>query len=1069
MAEPSVFPTSFAQRRLWFIQTMSPQNTAYNLVYTVELQFNPDIVALQRALNAVVARHESLRTSFTFQDGQPWQVIAPHGELPVEVHDLRHHPEDRKEQEFTRLLSASVAEPFDLTRPPLVRVRLALLTESHSRLAFVIHHIIADAHSMRVLTENIGDAYRAAVGGRIVVLPELPIQYADYSAWQHQRLNGPSFKKSADYWRRRLQGVPELDLMHDKPRPPSGTFHGAVHPFKISAHTVRRLRSSSGREGATLFGILLAGFSALLGRFSGQTSFAIGVPVSGRPKPELQQIVGLFVNSLVFRVDLSGELTFQELLKRTSLSLAEDLTHQEFPFELIVDALGSQRRVDRNPLFQVMFQLQSLEHAGGSIGTEAANEPKRHPTSGPATSQFDLSFIQHESIDGGIEGAAVYATELFEPATIEQLVQAYLALLDSASLDPSTKLHELKILDEQRRHKILEIGEGERRDWPHDECLHNWFARCAKSNADLVAVIDGASETTFADLDRRSDVVAGNLRRMGLGAGRVAAICLPRSRQLIVAILGVLKAGGAFVCIDKNAPTERLRFILENSNAAVVVIDREPRDIVEGSRVLLAEHLEQPASIVTQKGVGEEVASADDAAYVIYTSGSTGKPKGVAISHRAIVNHMHWMLEQFPMGADDRVLQRTPLTFDAAIWEVFAPLLSGATMVLQPEEKLFDPARLLDVIQRRRITTLQVVPTLLGALLSQPEFEKCSTLKRVFCGGEVLTAELRDACCQKSSATLCNLYGPTETTIDATFHICNANDKRRFVPIGRPVANVTVRVLDQRQGLLPLGVPGELYIGGAAVGIGYLNQPALTAERFIEDPFVRGARLYRTGDRVRLLPDGELQYLGRLDNQVKLRGFRIEPGEIESTLLHHPAVHEAVTVVQHHGIDDQRLVAFIVPRESNGSDLSLELIDWLRERLPHYLVPSSIEITSSLPRTDHGKVNRRMLAETRVRDAIPREVMAPPRHSVERAICRSFEELLGIGTVGIDDDFFHLGGHSILALSLQQKLVNTLKQEVAVTDIFEFPTPRRLARELIARQGERISEPLAVSVAVNRM
>ena len=1034
MIEGNTFQTSFAQRRLWFIQTMSPQNTAYNLLFTIKLESCSDVAALQEALNALVERHESLRTSFIFKDGEPWQVIADEGELPLQTHDLKDWSGDR-EQEFARRVTASMVQPFALTEHPLVRAHLGIMDEVHSQFAFVIHHIIADAHSIRILTKELDALYRASVSGRVGLLPELPIQYADYAEWQRKLLSGERLKKLTEYWVERLRGLPDLELFHDGPRPPSGTFRGAVRQFTISSSVAKRLGGLSRDLGTTLFATLLAGFSALLGRFTGQDSFAIGTPVTGRPKPELEGVIGLFVNSLVFRVDFSGNPSFRDLVRRTSLALAEDLTHQELPFELVVEALNLKRRADRNPVFQVMFQLQAAERTHASAPSKSADQPE----DGVITSQFDLSFIQRETAAGDIEGAAVFAEELFDGDAIDQLIDAYLLMLSEASLNPATKVSELPLLDHERRSQILSLSEGAQEEWQAECRLHELFELQAELVPDRVALICDDREVTFSDLNIKSTALAAALQHVGLGPGRVAAICLPRTEHLITAILAVLKAGGAFVCLDTNAPAERLRFIVNSCNAAVVLSNNSD---IAGHRPLLTTH--EFAQATEAKPV--ERAEGSDPAYVIYTSGSTGQPKGVVIPHRAIVNHMLWMLKQFPIGFDDRVLQRTPLTFDASVWEVFAPLLSGATLILQPEERVFDPARLIACIRKHEITTLQVVPSLLWALIQQNGIAQCATLRRVFCGGEVLSPELRDAFFQQSTAELCNLYGPSETTIDAAFHVCDRSDTRPFVPIGKPISNVVVRVLDRHQALVPLRVPGELYIGGEALGIEYLNQPELTAERFIEDS--TGARLYKTGDRVRLLPAGELQFLGRIDDQVKLRGFRIEPGEIENVLRLHHAVRETAVVIQQHGTDDQRLTAFVVPSKNHNDALSLELLDWLSERLPYYLVPSSVEITSSLPRTAHGKIDRQSLSQRRVVNVTARPVRAAPRNSIERDICTSFAELLGVADVGIDDDFFRLGGHSLLAISLQQKLSKTLGYEINVVDLFEFATPRRLAREL---------------------
>ena len=1060
MLKDSSFPASFAQRRLWFIQNMSPASTAYNMMVLVELPFAPDVAALQGSLNELAARHESLRTSFTFEDGEPVQVVAPRGELPLDVRDLG-HASTAAAQEFTRHVSASVSEPFDLTLAPLARAHLGLFGGAHSRLVLVVHHIIADGQSIRTLVDELGEIYRARLSGLPAILPELPVQYADYAVWQRRSLSGRRLEGLTQYWRQRLEGLPELALHHDGARPRGGSVDGGVHPFTIPADVVRRLRSLAADSGTTLFAVLLSGFSVMLGRFTDQTTLAIGTPVSGRPLAELERVVGLFVNSVVLRVDLSGNPTFQELVKRTSLALADDLSHQEFPFELLVDTLNSKRRADRNPIFQVMFQLQVGQGAqrregGGMAATLGNGGGQLEPDA--VTSQLDLSFIQHESEGGQVGGGAVYARALFEPATVEQFVEAYLHILADASQRPSARIDELRVMSETGRRKVLALGEGERREWPSG-CLHEWFSSQARASPRSVALVSDAGELTFEALDAMSEAWAAALRVRGVRPGRVVAICLPRCPQLVAAILGVLKAGGAYVCLDVNAPRQWLEFIISDCDAAAVVVRRGDQAQALGRPFLIAEDIPQ-SSAPTASDAG---ASPGDPAYLIYTSGSTSRPKGVIISHGAIVNHMRWMLERFPLGEGDRVLQRTPLSFDASVWELHAPLLSGATLVLAPEERLFDPARLLELIARQRVTTLQVVPSLLGALLHHRDFERCVTLRRVFCGGEALTPDLRDAFLEKSSAELCNLYGPTETTIDATFHVCVREDRRPFVPIGRPITNVVVRVLDQRREPVPPGASGELYIGGRAVGVGYVNHPELTAERFVDDPHAPGGRLFRTGDRVRLLPGGELQFLGRLDDQVKLRGFRIEPGEVEAVLALHRSVREAAVVVRTFGAGDQRLCAFVAATEGEAPNLTRELRGWLRDRLPDYLIPSAIDVRASLPKTAHGKIDRTSLAHAPAAPGSCEDDSVAPRDALERAICRCFRDLLMGGDVSIDDDFFHSGGHSLLVISLRDKLSETTGQEVSVVDVFEYPTPRQLAAELRARAAAAESR-LEVSI-----
>jgi amino acid adenylation domain-containing protein len=1041
--QASTFPTSYAQRRLWFIQTMSPSSTAYNMVFSTPLPVAPDCKALQWSFNALVSRHENLRTSFAFESGEPIQLIANRGELPLQVHELREGP-----AAFTRIVSESAAQPFDLAKAPLARVHVGIFEGTPARLALVIHHIVADGQTIRVLMEDLDAMYRARALGQIPVLPELAIEYADYAVWQRRSLTGRRLDNLTEYWKRRLQDLPELDLHPDHARSANGSYRGGVVPFHIPADVTARLRELAVESKATLFAALLAGFSAVLTRFSGQTSFGIGIPVSDRAKPELQRVAGLFINSLVFRADVAAEASFEELVRHTGSSLVEDLTHHDLPFELVVDALGVKRRADRNPLFQVMFQLQMRPDRNAPSRGEQASRGEFDEL----TSQLDISFIQYEGDAGQIEGGAVYAADLFDGETIAQLVDAYLRMLSEAGRQTTTALAELALLGANRRNEVLALGQGDLRAWPQETLLHQLFEEQARRSPDSVAVETEGSSLSFEQLDRRSASVAASLCSMDVGPGSIVAICLPRSTELVIAILGVLRAGGAYLVLDSESPRDRLDFIVSDCNAAAVIAPQGREDLASGRRLV---QIDAIASTVTPRPA--VAPSHEDPAYVIYTSGSTGQPKGVLIPHRAIVNHMRWMLDRFPLADTDRVLQRTPLTFDASVWELWAPLVSGAVMVLAPEGKLFDPTRLAELIQRQKITTLQAVPSVLRALLDHGEIARCTTLRRVFCGGEPLTPEIRDKFFSQHSAELCNLYGPSETTIDATFHVCRRDSGRNRVPIGRPIANVVARVFDERLQPVPCGVAGELCIGGAAVGIGYIGRQQLTAERFIDDPCSPGGRLFRTGDRVRMSHDGELQFLGRLDDQVKLRGFRIEPGEIEAVLMLHPAVSEAAAVVLDNGGGDQRLVGFVAATDGGSHGLAPELLGWLRSRLPAYQVPSLIEVRASLPKTAHGKIDRRTLARSVIVPGGERGERCAPRTELERQICACFGEVLKIDGIGIDDDFFLLGGHSLLVVSLCEKLSRAVGSEVSIVDAFEYPTARQLAEAIAARTPRQAS------------
>jgi len=694
-----------------------------------------------------------------------------------------------------------------------------------------------------------------------------------------------------------------------------------------------------------------------------------------------------------------------------------------------------------------MLQLQ-MQRKQNLMSDE--KEPRLDPDK--LTSQLDISIILYETCTGGIEGGAVFSADLFDLETISQLADAYVLILDQGSRQSTRPIGELPILNVRKRDEILALGQGERWPWPRHTLLHELFEDQVRRSPSSPAIHSDEGCLSFEQLDQGSNVIAANLQEFGVKPGVIVGVCLPRSNAFVVAVLAVLKAGAAYLALDPSSPGQRQEFIISDCNATAIIVPKGRRQWAFGRPAIELDSTTW-ASATPKPRV---TCSPRDPAYVIYTSGSTGQPKGVLIPHGAIVNHMRWMLDCFPLKATDRVLQRTPLTFDASVWELWAPLLAGALSVLAPADGPFDPGRMVELIQREKITILQVVPSLLRALLDHDKMTGCTTLRRVFYGGEVLAAELRDSFFSKLSAELCNLYGPTETTIDATFHICHLNSRPGPVSIGRPIANVVARVLDPMLQPVPNGVIGELFIGGEAVGLGYIGRPELTAERFLDDPWDLDGRLFRTGDRARMLHNGELHFHGRIDDQVKLRGYRIELGEIESVLMAHPCVCEAAAIVQDRGAGDQRLVAFAVTNVPDAEGLVPELLGWMRSRVCDYQVPAMIGILSALPKTPHGKIDRDALARLRSERKEEVKLKSTPRNELERQICRCFSELLDIGEVGIDDDFFLLSGHSLLVVSLYGVLSRVAEIEVTVVDVFEYPTPRQLADALATRSARQV-------------
>jgi amino acid adenylation domain-containing protein len=1024
-ASESVFPASYAQRRLWFIQQLSPASAAYNMVITMPVPREISTSHLQGALDAVVARHEVLRTRFSMLDGDVMQHVASSGRIVL----LEQSCGSGGEQD--RLVSDRVAPPFDLSKGPLARALLCRLPQGEAGLTLVVHHIIADAQTLKLVLTDISAALWAISQGRAPTLPEAPIDYADYAVWQRRSLTGPRLQALTDYWHSRLQGLSDLKLFHDNARPASGSTRGGAVPLTIDAAVSARLRALGASRRTSLFAVLLAGFTALLARVTGEVDIPLGLPVSGRSRQELERVAGLFINSVVFRAFVDPVMSFEAYVDATSTRLAQDLSNQELPFELLVETLRVPRRTNSNPLFQVMLQLQ----------VDESHRPREGAGQGPQlaadklTSQLDLSMILVDHGTGPIEGALVYSVDLFEHATVQSWARAFAVLVEAAAALPATAIADLPLLDKEDGAAIRRLIEGPRRARAETP-LAAWFQAVARTTPQNTALEHGDKRLTYAALEERAAAIAHDLSALRAAPGSVVVIELARSIELVCALLGASMTGAAYLLLDPTLPVSRRAFIVANCGATI---------IVESAK-------EAPGSLAYRVVEGAaDAAVPPSAAYLIYTSGSTGEPKGVVISQQAAVNHMRWMIDRFGFDRNERVLQRTAITFDASVWEVWAPLLCGGTLVLLPDEGPFDPEQLLRWVDALKVTVLQLVPSMLRALLTRPKTAEPQSLRHLFCGGEALSADLAQRARKTFGLDIVNLYGPSETTVDATFHVCTpADDSLSDVPIGRPIDNASAYVLDKACNPLPLGTCGELYIGGDAVGLGYCGNKPLTDAQFVPNPHGEG-RLYRTGDRAIVDGGGRLRFVGRVDDQVKLRGHRIELQEIEARLLSHPAVAEAVAVVQEHGPMDHRLVAFVLP---GGNCTPEELIRWLETRLPAYSVPGLIELRPTLPTTAHGKLDRNLLARLRTEPKGTRTDRHHARTPRQVLICSAFARSLGREEVDLDDDMFELGGHSLMAVMLSLSLSDVLEVPVSVLDIFEHPTPRRLEAAIGERMGK---------------
>ncbi|HEX2091321.1 MAG TPA: amino acid adenylation domain-containing protein, partial [Longimicrobiaceae bacterium] len=1058
LRDGSALPLSFAQQRLWFTDRLEPGSAAYNMPFPLRLRGRLNVWALANALSDIVRRHEALRTVFATTDGEPVQVIRPAVPHPLPVVDLRGIAHDRRERELGRLVAEDAARLFDLARGPLLRTTLVVTGEEEHGLLVTMHHMVSDGWSMEVLVHEVSELYAAYVEGHAPALPPLPVQYADYALWQRTRLTGETLDAQVRWWRERLAGAPPLlELPTDRPRSRAQGSRGESVPFALAPETWQALQALARREGVTSFMMLLAAWQFLLSRYSGQEDVVVGTPIAGRNRLETEGLIGFFVNTLALRTSLSGDLTFAELLRRVREGTLGVYQHQEVPFEKLVEELAPERSLSHTPLFQVMFALQdSARGAPGLAGMEV--EPLGV---GEVAAKFDLSLGLGEAGEA-LQGALAYRRELWERASMARLLDHYARVLEEVAADPERRLSRISLLREAERAQVLEAWNATAASYPRLP-VHRLFRLQAQRTPDAVALSFRDEQITYAELDRRASCLARALRRRGVGPEARVALLADRSPELVVALLGILKAGAAYLPLDPTYPAERLAYLLKDSACAALLVQDALRDLLPAGAV---DPYSLEALLAEADGdddVAEVMVDAENAAYVIYTSGSTGRPKGVLVPHGALSNHMQWMQAAFPLTPDDRVLQKTPFSFDASVWEFWAPLLCGARLVLAEPGAHREPARLARALEEEGITVVQFVPSLFAALLEE-DLTRVTTVRRVYCGGEALSAELAARGRAALEAEVVNLYGPTEVCIDATAAVALAEQGGWTVPIGRPVGNVRAYVLDGAGEPVPVGVPGELYLGGAQLARGYLGRPELTGERFVPDAFSgeAGTRLYRTGDRTRWLVSGELEYLGRVDFQVKIRGFRVELGEIEAALREHASVREAVVVAREDAPGERRLVGYVVP-DGEGEVSPLGLRAYLKARVPEYMVPSALVVLDAMPLLPNGKVDRRALPAPEVSSG---EAYVTPRSPVEEVLAGIWAEVLGAERVGVMDDFFTLGGHSLLATRVASRIREAFSVELPLRALFEAPTVGSLAERVDAagRKATGLQAPPLVSV-----
>ena len=1073
-------PLSFAQQRMWFSYQLDNNNPFYNESFQVKITGKLDIVALEKSINEIVRRHEALRTSFPTVEGKPLQNISPSSRIKLPVIDLQGLPE----AELQQILTKEARQPFDLSNGSLVRTTLLRLDSESYVLILVMHHIITDGGSMGVFFQELSAFYQDAkptnATGRDLAcnvstrLPELAIQYADFAVWQRQWLTGEVLERQLNYWKQQLASVPPLlELPTDKPRPPVQTYCGAIAQFQLDPNLTKELQTVSQKSGTTLFMTLLAGYSILLYRYSGQEDICVGSPFANRNRREIESLIGFFTNTIVLRTQIKDNPSFSELLQQVRRVVLDAHTHQDVPFEQVVEALKPERSPSYNPLFQTMFVLENF-----SIDTlDLADISLTPQLVERGTSQFDLSLSMWET-RAGLRGYWEYNTDLFESSTIARMTGHFQTLLSAIVANPQSLISELPILTEQEQHQLLVEWNHTHRLLPDEKCIHQLFESQVEKTPDAIAVEFGSQKLTYAQLNVKANQLARHLQTLGVKPEVLVGLCVERSLEMVAGLLGILKAGGAYVPLDPNYPAERLGYMLADSGVSILLTQQKLVDVLpeNSAKVICLDKDPIYRDVTCNVSPIVSKVKANNLAYIIYTSGSTGKPKGVMIEHRSLVNFIEAAKLEYEISPEDKVLQFSSISFDVAAEEIYTCLTSGGALVLRTDEMISSIPQFLQSCRESGLTVLDL-PTaywhqLTSELVTTGEILPAS-IRLVIIGGEAALAETLNLWEKYGenkliqTPLLINAYGPTEATVETTtcrLSELRSHNKNSQLPIGRPLKNVKVYILDKYLQPVPIAVPGELYIGGAGLARGYFNCPELTAEKFIQNPWKESQRLYKTGDLVRYLSNGNIEFLGRIDNQVKIRGFRIELGEVETAIATHPQIKEAVVIVREDEPGKKRLVAYIVEtlhvtslqteksvleslrgRKSTPPtfrNIQNTLRDFLKQKLPDYMVPSVFVMLDSLPLTPSGKVDRRALPIPSVN--IDLENFVTPRTSTEEVLAGIWKNVLSLKQVGIHDNFFELGGDSIISIQI---IARTHQAGLKLTpkQLFQYQTIAELA------------------------
>lgn len=1026
-------PLSFAQQRLWLVLELDPDNFAYNIPEAFLVKGRLDVNVLARSFSEIVRRHEILRTTFQVINGEPRQVIGPPQPVPVDVVDLS------PDRDVQRLIDEEATTVFDLTRGPLLRVKLLRRDDAEHILLLTVHHIISDGWSHGILFHELTTLYNAFIRREPSPLPELPIQYADFAMWQREWLSGEVLESELGYWRQKLTGsLPVLELPADRLRPAVPSHRGAVETFDLPPRLTAALQSLSKEENATLFMTLLAVFKVLVHRYTGQTDICVGMPIANRNRAETENLIGFFVNNLVLRSDLNGNPTFDSFLAQVRESTLNAYAHQDMPFEKLVEELQPDRSLSYMPLFQLMFMVQNtppgeFEHHDLNLSEIDV---------GVTTAKYDLSFTLSE-VDDYLFGFALYNSDLFDATTIRRMLDHYRILLEAVVADRQQRIAVLPLLTSAEQQLFADVN-NTRLEFPEGKRLHELFEAQAQQRPEAIAITCEGRELTYGELNRQANHLAQRLRRRGVGPETMVGILLERSLDLVVALLAVLKAGGAYFLLDLNYPKQRLAVMLEETHVSLILTHQRWRKSLpefDGEALCLDWSRNEGANNLVTVNHPESLA------FVHFTSGSTGKPKGVMATQRSAVNYLTFIVRNYDLSERDVVLQTASLSFDASVRDIIAPLLAGAKLILVPDKDVKDPFALLAKIEAEDVTCiLSMAPTMLRSLTDAAveNGTKAETLRLILTSGENLSlsecARVRTVLSER--VAIVNQYGATECTMSSTQFRAPESQSTGVALAGKPIANSHVYVLDPHFCRCPVGVPGEIYIGGAGVARGYLLSPDLTARKYIPNPFSDepGARLYRTGDLGRFLPSGDIELHGRVDRQVKVRGIRIEPAEIEAVLKDHANVRDAVVIVREDTPGNQRLVAYLVLHQPDD-----KLRAFVKTRVPDYMVPASFVVLEKLPLTPNGKVDHAALPVPAATSFESTKEFVGPRTPVEETLAQIWKEILAVARVGMHDNFFELGGHSLLATQVVSRIRKTLRVDLPLRAIFDSPTIAELA------------------------